>query len=100
MSKELAPQNIDICTITLDQVGVGSSCVIVECNLPVTLRTRLEEMGFTAGTTLTVKKLAPLGDPMEIQVRGYSMCIRKDTAKQFAVSTKREASADINQDSL
>ena len=87
MSKELPTQNIDISNITtLDKIAVGRYCVITHCSLPTTLKTRLEEMGLTRGATVTTLKLAPLGDPMEIKVRGYSLCIRKDTAKQFVVT--------------
>ena len=96
MSNNSQRQNIDIFTnhselkqeahlFTLDEIAVGSSCVIVECNLPATLRNRLEEMGLTKGATVTVLKFAPLGDPMEITVRGYSLCIRAETAKAFVV---------------
>ena len=74
---------------TLDEAPVGCTCAIVRCTLPQTLKLRLEEMGLTAGTTVTVLKIAPLGDPMQICVRGYSICIRKDTAKGFVVKATR-----------
>ena len=72
---------------TLDAVPVGSTCVIEGCALSPSLKLRLEEMGLTNGAKVTVLKTAPLGDPMEIRVRGYSLCIRKETAKLFTVTT-------------
>ena len=86
MSNNLQRQNIDIFTVdTLDNAPIGSTCVITDCNLPATLKLRLEEMGLTAGAQVTVQKTAPLGDPLEIHVRGYSLCIRKELAKQYTV---------------
>ena len=86
MSNNLQRQNIDIFPIaTLDSISIGSTCVIADCSLPQTLKLRLEEMGLTRGAHVTVMKTAPLGDPMEIRVRGYSLCIRKETAKHFTV---------------
>ena len=41
------------------------------------LRRRLLDMGITTGVTVTVKKIAPLGDPVDIELRGYELCIRK-----------------------
>lgn len=70
---------------TLDEIAIGPTCQITDCRLPQSLKTRLEELGLTRGTTVTVIKLAPLGDPMEIKVRGYSLCLRKSTAKCFVV---------------
>ena len=86
MSNNLQPQSTDIFhCVTLDKIGVGESCVIEHCSLPGSLKLRLEEMGLTNGATVTVLKAAPLGDPLEIRVRGYSLCIRKDLAKQYNV---------------
>ena len=79
-------QNTDIfANTTLDRVAIGSTCVIVDCDLPQTLKLRLEEMGLTKGSEVTVLKTAPLGDPLEIRVRGYELCIRKDLARQYTV---------------
>ena len=49
------------------------------------LQERLMELGVVPGTTLLLKRFAPLGDPMEIIVRGYSLSIRKEDAKQIRV---------------
>ena len=88
MSNNLQHQNTDIfTTVTLNEVAIGQTCVIAGCNLPQTLKLRLEEMGLTKGAEVTVLKTAPLGDPLEIRIRGYSLCIRKETAKHFRVKT-------------
>ena len=70
---------------TLDKIPVGETCKIVKCTLPHVLGNRLAEMGLTPNTEVTVLKTAPLGDPIEIRVRGYSLCIRKETARHFTV---------------
>ena len=70
---------------TLADVGVGQSCVIVKCNLPSKVKARFAEMGLVPDTEVTVVRVAPLGDPIVIRARGYELCIRKDTASQFAV---------------
>ena len=86
MSNNLQIENRDIFHLTtLDTISVGSTCVIDGCNLPPALKLRLEEMGLTKGCEVTVLKTAPLGDPMEICVRGYALCIRKETAREFVV---------------
>ncbi|MCH5157498.1 MAG: ferrous iron transport protein A [Clostridiales bacterium] len=93
MSNSLQKQSTNnLTTATLDNVSVGSTCVIDGCNLPNSTKNRLEEMGLTKGCEVTVLKIAPLGDPMEIRVRGYSLCIRKETARQFSVTATKATS--------
>ncbi len=46
---------------------------------------RLQEMGLTVGTTFRVIKVAPFGDPVEIDLRGYRLCLRKNETKGFEV---------------
>jgi ferrous iron transport protein A len=46
---------------------------------------RLQEMGLTVGTTFAVVKVAPFGDPVEIDLRGYRLCLRKRETKDFEV---------------
>lgn len=58
---------------------------IVRCNLNGQLKKRLFEMGLVPDTRITVIKRAPLGDPLQIAVRGYSLCVRGAIAKQFVV---------------
>jgi len=70
--------------MTLMDVRPGYSCIIK--NIFVNnLRKRIIDMGLTTGTRVIVKKLAPLGDPMEIQVRGYLLTLRKAEARMIDV---------------
>jgi len=46
---------------------------------------RLQEMGLTAGAEFTVTKIAPLGDPIEIELRGYRLCLRRSETVKFAI---------------
>lgn len=76
--------------MTLMDVRPGNSCVIKTIYVN-NLRKRIIDMGLTTGTKVMVKKLAPLGDPMEIQVRGYLLTIRKAEARMIDVELASEA---------
>ncbi|HOP57431.1 MAG TPA: FeoA family protein [Bacillota bacterium] len=70
--------------MTLKDVKPGEKCVIK--NIFVNnLRKRIIDMGLTTGTIVAVKRMAPLGDPMEIRVRGYSLTLRKAEARMIDV---------------
>jgi len=70
--------------MTLKDIRPGEQCVIT--NLHVNnLRKRLIDLGLTTGTAIFVKKMAPLGDPMEILVRGYLLTLRKAEARSIEV---------------
>jgi len=58
---------------------------IVNCDLVGQLKDRLFEMGLVPNTRVTVVQRAPLGDPLQIAVRGYSLCVRGAIAKHFVV---------------
>lgn len=85
MSNDLRDKKEHFITTTLDKIQVGQTCVVLSCDLPSELKLRLSEMGLVPNTNVTVLKNAPLGDPFEIAARGYSLCLRKETAKYFAV---------------
>ena len=70
---------------TLDQVPVGASCVVRRLTGEGAVKRRIMDMGLTKGTAVTVRKLAPLGDPIELSVRGYELSIRKDEAAKVLV---------------
>lgn len=70
---------------TLDQVHVGESTAVVKLHGEGALRRRLMDMGITKGAKVKVRKVAPLGDPIEITVRGYELSVRKEDAKQIEV---------------
>ena len=65
---------------TLKDVKVGESAVVSRLAGTGALKRRIMDMGLTKGTGVYVRKVAPLGDPIEITVRGYELSIRKDEA--------------------
>ncbi len=70
---------------SLGDVKVGDSSVIVKLHGEGALRRHLMDLGLIKGTTFTVVKVAPLGDPIEIKVRGYQLSIRKEEAAVIEV---------------
>lgn len=66
--------------MTLAQLPAGSSAVIASYPQAGPAFTRLREMGLLPGTRVTLVRIAPLGDPIEIQVRGYRLSLRKSEA--------------------
>jgi len=71
---------------TLDGVRVGDTVKVVRLNGEGALRRRIMDMGITKGCSIRVKNLAPLGDPVEIELRGYSLTLRKKDARIVCVS--------------
>ena len=70
---------------TLKDVGVGQTAVVARLHGEGALRRRIMDMGITKGTEVLVRKVAPLGDPMELNVRGYELSIRKADAECIEV---------------
>lgn len=70
---------------TLREVPCGDTARVLKINGEGALRRRIMDMGITRGTTVLVRKVAPLGDPIEITVRGYELSIRKSDAEQILV---------------
>ena len=70
---------------TLKDVRVGESTRVVRVNGQGALRRRIMDMGVTKGTKIYVRKMAPLGDPIEINVRGYELSLRKEDAASIEV---------------
>ena len=76
---------------TLEEVAPGERGVILQVgneNGPV--KRRLVDMGLTPGTEVTVRKVAPFGDPVELNLRGYELSLRKADAAQIRVATGAE----------
>lgn len=73
-------------TKTLDQLRPGQSARVRKVGGEGLLRRRLMDMGFTAGTVVTMVKASPLGDPVEYQVRGYYVSLRQSEARLIEVS--------------
>jgi len=69
----------------LTMVQPGKKATVVEIKLPAGNRPRLMEMGLLVGTAVELVRFAPLGDPVEIKVRGYNLTLRKHEAEQIFV---------------
>ncbi|MBQ3033127.1 MAG: ferrous iron transport protein A [Deferribacterales bacterium] len=65
---------------TLRDINPGERCKIVKINFKGELHKRVMEMGVTPGTVVEVERYAPLGDPIELKVKGYHLSLRKDEA--------------------
>ena len=74
--------------MTLDQLPVGKTAVITAVGGEGALRCRLLDMGLIPGTAVTVRKVAPMGDPMELRLRGYELTLRAADAKNIEISSK------------
>ena len=74
--------------IALSQMNAGQSGTIEELTAAGAVCQRLLEMGITRGTTVEVVRFAPLGDPIDIKVRGYHLSLRKQEAEIIQVSTQ------------
>ena len=70
---------------TLKQVQVGQTCIVKRVHGEGALRRRIMDMGITKGVEIYVRKVAPLGDPIEITVRDYELSVRKGDAELIEV---------------
>lgn len=77
--------------MTLDTLKPGQSGMIAAVGGEGALRRRLLDMGLTPGTRVAVKKMAPMGDPIELSLRGYLLSIRKEDAAK--ITLKEELSS-------
>ena len=71
--------------MTLDKLPLGQEAVITAVGGEGALRCRLLDMGLIPRTRVRVEKIAPLGDPLELRVRGYSLSLRKEDAGKIEV---------------
>lgn len=69
----------------LTSLPFGARATVAEINLPPASRPRLMEMGLLVGTEIELVRFAPLGDPVEIKVRGYHLTLRRNEAEQILV---------------
>ena len=67
--------------MTLGDAKVGSTDVVTKIEGDSAYKRRIMDMGITKGSELYIRKVAPLGDPVEITVRGYELSVRKDDAQ-------------------
>ena len=70
---------------TLKQAKVGETVTVVKLHGEGAVKRRIMDMGITKGVTVYVRKVAPLGDPVEITVRGYELSIRKADAEMIEI---------------
>lgn len=71
---------------TLSELKIGESAAVVKLHGEGAVRKRLMDMGLTKGAEVFVRKVAPLGDPMEITVRGYELSVRKEDAHLIEIN--------------
>lgn len=71
--------------MTLFDCAINEKVKVVYLDGERSIRKRLIDMGITTNTVLHIKKIAPLGDPIEIHLRGYELSLRKDEAKKIIV---------------
>ena len=70
---------------TLKDIKVGENCIVVKLHGEGATKRRIMDMGITKGVEIHVRKVAPLGDPMELNVRGYELSVRKGDAEMIEV---------------
>ena len=70
---------------TLKEVAIGGTAKVIKLHGEGAVKRRIMDMGITKGVEVYVRKVAPLGDPIEVTVRGYELSIRKDDAAMIEV---------------
>lgn len=70
---------------TLRQVKIGETVKVIKLHGEGAIKRRIMDMGITKGVTIYVRKVAPLGDPIEVTVRGYELSLRKSDAQMIEV---------------
>ena len=71
--------------MTLREVKKGQTVTVLKLNGEGAVKRRIMDMGITKGTEIYVRKVAPLGDPVEVTVRGYELSVRKADAEKVVV---------------
>ena len=74
--------------MTLNELKIGDSAAITAVGGEGALRCRLLDMGLTPRSLVTLRKVAPMGDPIEIHVRGYELTLRVEDARQITVEKR------------
>ena len=77
--------------MTLKEARVGQTVKVTRLTGTGPVKRRIMDMGITKGQTIHVRKVAPLGDPMEVTVRGYELSVRKADAQMIEVEPAGEA---------
>lgn len=76
--------------MTLAELKPGETGRIVRVGSVGSIRRRIVDMGATSGTNVTVVKVAPLGDPIEVKIKGYSLTLRKEEAEAITVEARAD----------
>lgn len=71
---------------TLREVKIGETVKVVKLHGEGPIKRRIMDMGITKGVEILVRKVAPLGDPMELNVRGYELSVRKADAEMIEIA--------------
>lgn len=71
--------------MTIDDLKIGQSGVISQVGGEGSLRLRFLDMGLIPGTKVTLEKVAPMGDPIQLQLRGYALTIRREDARKITI---------------
>lgn len=79
--------------MTLNELAVGATCKVVRVGGEGRIRRRLFDMGVTPGAEIYLRKKAPLGDPLEVTLRGYELTLRKNEAEFAEVEVIEEAAS-------
>lgn len=75
--------------MTLNELPIGSSCLVKKINGGGKIRRRIFDMGITPGAEIYLRKKAPLGDPLEVTLRGYELTLRKSEASFVEVEEEK-----------
>ena len=70
---------------TLREIKIGGTARVVKVHCEGAVRRRIMDMGITRGVDIKITKVAPLGDPLEVPVRGYELSLRKEAAARIEV---------------
>jgi len=73
--------------VPLTELSLGNKATVAEIRVPTESQARLMEMGLLVGTSIELIRFAPLGDPVEIKVRGYNLSLRRHEADHILVNT-------------
>jgi ferrous iron transport protein A len=74
--------------MTLKEASIGNTVIVRKLNGEGAVKRRIMDMGITKNTEVYVRKVAPLGDPIEVTVRGYELSLRKADAQMIEVELK------------
>lgn len=75
--------------MTLNELPIGENAVITRVGGEGALRLRFLDMGIIPKTRVSIRKVAPLGDPIELQIRGYELTIRVEDAREIEVTKEK-----------